>query len=83
MGLLFFVAKHDGCFLNEVERARLEERRRHGPDLAARADGVIRRKASTEDRRAAQLFLTPKGRRQLDEVRKLNDDLNTALREGF
>ena len=44
---------------------------------------MIRRKASTEDRRAAQLFLTPKGRRQLDEVRKLNDDLNTALREGF
>jgi len=45
--------------------------------------GVIRRRTSADDRRAAQLFLTPKGRRLLGEIHQLNQELNAALREGF
>ena len=84
MGLLFFVARNDGCLLNQVGTG-LGLKNAAVTGLVARTEktGVIRRKASSEDRRASQLFLTPKGSRLLEEVRKLNEDLNAALRDGF
>jgi DNA-binding MarR family transcriptional regulator len=84
MGLLFFIAKHDGCLLKDVGRG-LGLTNATVTGLIARTErtGVIRRKVSSEDRRATQLFLTPKGRRQLAEIGKLNAELNAAIREGF
>jgi DNA-binding MarR family transcriptional regulator len=84
MGLLFFVAKNDGTFLSAVGKG-LGLKNAAVTGLVARTEktGVIQRKASPDDRRASQLFLTAKGRRQLDAIRKLNEELNAALREGF
>jgi len=84
MGLLFFVARHEGCLLNEVA-AGLDLKSATVTGLLARTEktGVIRRRTSADDRRAAQLFLTPKGRRLLGEIHQLNQELNAALREGF
>jgi DNA-binding MarR family transcriptional regulator len=84
MGLLFFVAKNDGCLVNEVS-AGLRLKNAAVTGLIARTEktGVIRRRPSTEDRRATHLFLTPKGRRLLAEIHGLNQELNAALREGF
>ncbi|MFT3927816.1 MAG: MarR family transcriptional regulator [Myxococcales bacterium] len=84
MGVLFFVARNDGCLLSEVGKA-LGVKSAAVTGLISRTEktGVIRRKASAEDRRAAQLFLTPKGRRLLTDIHRLNIELNAALREGF
>lgn len=84
MGLLFFVAKNEGCALSAAARA-LGVKNAAMTGLVARAEktGSIKRRPSREDARATQLFLTAKGRRKLDDVRRLNEELDRALRAGF
>ena len=84
MGLLFFVAKHDGCLQKDAGRGLgLKDATVTGLIARTERAGVIRRRSSPEDGRATQLFLTAKGRRLLTEVHELNRELNTALRGKF
>jgi DNA-binding MarR family transcriptional regulator len=84
MGVLFFLAKHDGCLLKELgEGLGLKNAAITGLVARTEKTGCIRRRASSEDGRATHLHLTAKGQKKLEDIRRLNDELNRALREGF
>jgi len=84
MGVLFFVAKHDGCLLKELgEGIGLKNAAITGLVARTEKTGCLRRRASTEDGRATHLHLTSKGQKKLEEIQKLNEELNLALRAGF
>jgi len=84
MGVLFYVAKHDGCLLKELAEG-IGVKNAAITGLVARTEktGNIRRRASSEDGRATHLHLTAKGQKKLEEIHKLNDELHRALRSGF
>lgn len=83
-GVLFFLAKHDGCLLKELSEG-LHVKSAAITGLVARTErtGCIRRQTSGEDARATQLFLTAKGQKKLLEIKRLNQALSDALRAGF
>lgn len=84
MGVLFYVAKHDGCLLKELaEGIGIKNAAITGLVARTEKTGNIRRRASSEDGRATHLHLTAKGQKKLEEIHKLNDELHRALRSGF
>jgi MarR family transcriptional regulator, organic hydroperoxide resistance regulator len=84
MGVLFYVAKHDGCLLKDLGQG-LGVKNAAITGLVARTEktGCIKRKASSIDGRATHLHLTAKGQRKLEEIKKLNDELGKELKSGF
>jgi DNA-binding MarR family transcriptional regulator len=84
MGVLFYVAKHDGCLLKDLGRG-LGVKNAAITGLVARTEktGCLKRKASSLDGRATHLHLTAKGQRKLEEIKKLNDELGRELKSGF
>jgi DNA-binding MarR family transcriptional regulator len=84
MGVLFYVARHDGCLLKELgEGIGVKSAAITGLVARTEKTGCIRRRASSEDGRATHLHLTAKGHKKLEEIHKLNDELHRALRSGF
>jgi DNA-binding MarR family transcriptional regulator len=84
MGVLFYVAKHDGCLLKDLGEG-LGIKNAGITGLVARTEktGCIKRKASALDGRATHLHLTAKGERKLQEIKRLNDELGRSLCSGF
>jgi DNA-binding MarR family transcriptional regulator len=84
MGVLFYVAKHDGCLLKDLGRG-LGVKNAAITGLVARTEktGCLKRKASSVDGRATHLHLTAKGQRKLEEIKKLNEELGRQLKHGF
>jgi MarR family transcriptional regulator, organic hydroperoxide resistance regulator len=84
MGVLFYVAKHDGCLLKDLGQG-LGVKNAAITGLVARTEktGCLKRKASSIDGRATHLHLTAKGQRKLEEIKKLNDELGKELKSGF
>lgn len=83
-GLLFYVAKHEGCLLKEVASGLgLKNAAITGLVTRSEKTGCIRRQGSSSDARATTLHLTAKGQKKLLEIKRLNDELNTRLRQGF
>jgi DNA-binding MarR family transcriptional regulator len=84
MGVLFYLAKHDGCLLKDLGRG-LGVKNAAITGLVARTEktGCIKRKASSLDGRATHLHLTAKGHRKLEEIKRLNDELGRELKRGF
>jgi DNA-binding MarR family transcriptional regulator len=84
MGVLFYVAKHDGCLLKELGEG-IGVKNAAITGLVARTEktGCIRRRASSEDGRATHLHLTAKGQKKLEEIHRLNDELHRELKRGF
>ncbi len=84
MGVLFYVAKHDGCLLKDLGRG-LGVKNAAITGLVARTEktGCLKRKASSVDGRATHLHLTAKGQRKLEEIKKLNDEIGRELKQGF
>jgi DNA-binding MarR family transcriptional regulator len=84
MGVLFYLAKHEGCLLKELGQG-LALKNAAITGLVARTEktGCIRRRASSEDGRATHLYLTAKGHKKLEEIQRLNEELNRTLRAGF
>jgi DNA-binding MarR family transcriptional regulator len=84
MGLLYYVAKHDGCVLKELASGlRLKSAAVTGLLTRTEATGCVRREVSRADARATKLHLTAKGQRKLLEIRRLNESFNEQLRSGF
>lgn len=83
-GLLFYVARHEGCLLKDVATG-LGLKNAAITGLVARVEktGCVRREASAEDARATRLLLTAKGQKKLLAIKQLNDELNARLRRGF
>lgn len=83
-GLLFYVAQHEGCLLKELANG-LGLKNAAITGLVARTErtGCVRRQVSRVDARATELHLTAKGRAKLLEIKKLNEQFNEQLREGF
>lgn len=83
-GVLFFVAKHDGCLLKELaEGLGLKNAAITGLVARTEKTGCLRRDASPDDARATKLHLTAKGQRKLREIGALNQTLQARLTEGF
>lgn len=84
MGVLFYIAKHDGCLLKDLGRG-LGVKNAAITGLVARTEktGCIKRKASSIDGRATHLHLTAKGQRKLEEIKRLNEELGRELKSGF
>ena len=83
-GLLFILGKQDGVLIG-VAGAALDL----GPagisglvDRTAAAK-LVERRADREDKRAWRVWLTPKGRAALTQVKASAAAINTALTEGF
>lgn len=84
MGVLFYLEHHDGCLLKELgEGVGVKNAAITGLVARTERTGCIRRRASAEDGRATQVFITAKGHKKLDEIKRLNDELGRRLREGF
>jgi DNA-binding MarR family transcriptional regulator len=84
MGVLFYVAKHDGCLLKELaEGVGIKNAAITGLVARTEKTGCIRRRASSEDGRATHLHLTAKGQKKLEEIMKLNEELHRELKKGF
>jgi DNA-binding MarR family transcriptional regulator len=84
MGVLFYLAKHEGCLLKDLGRG-LGVKNAAITGLVSRTErtGCIKRKASSVDGRATHLHLTAKGQRKLEEIKKLNDEVARELKQGF
>jgi len=84
MSVLFYVARHDGCLLKDLGQG-LGVKNAAITGLVARTEktGCIKRKASSVDGRATHLHLTAKGQRKVEEIKKVNEELNRDLRQGF
>ena len=83
-GLLFVLGKQDGVLMGEAGAA-LDM----GPagisglvDRSAAAK-LVERRADREDGRAWRVWMTPKGRTVLAQVKSATADINAALTEGF
>lgn len=84
MGVLFYVAKHDGCLLKDLaEGIGIKNAAITGLVARTEKTGCIRRRASSEDGRATHLHLTAKGQKKLEEIHKLNEELHRELKRGF
>lgn len=84
MGVLLYLAKHDGCLLKELgDGLGLKNAAMTGLVARTESTGCCERRASPDDKRATQVFLTAKGRKMLAKVASLNDALNRLLRQGF
>ena len=83
-GLLFYVARHEGCLLKDVASG-LGLKNAAITGLVARVEktGCIRREVSAADARATKVFLTAKGHKKLLAIKQLNDEFNALLRRGF
>jgi len=83
-GLLFYVAKHEGCLLKEVASGLgLKSAAITGLVTRCEKTGCIKRQGSSSDARATTLHLTAKGQKKLLEIKRLNEELGTRLRRGF
>jgi DNA-binding MarR family transcriptional regulator len=84
MGVLQFVAQHDGCTLGELA-AGVGVKPAAITGLVARTvkTGCVRTQASRDDGRATQVYLTARGRERVAEIRDLGRELNRRLYDGF
>ncbi|MDB4975025.1 MAG: MarR family transcriptional regulator [Myxococcaceae bacterium] len=84
VGVLFFLARHDGALLMDVARGvGIKNAAISGLVDRIEQTGCVQRKASRADGRAVELHLTAKGRKKLSEIERLNRELDAWLREGF
>jgi DNA-binding MarR family transcriptional regulator len=75
--LLYFLARHPGCSVNELlQIMRISKQYLHQPLKKMIADGYVSQRPDTEDRRIKRIQLTAKGK-------KLEYELTEAQRQRF
>ena len=75
--LLYFLARHPGCSVNELlQIMRISKQYLHQPLKKMIADGYVNQRPDTEDRRIKRIQLTAKGK-------KLEYELTEAQRQRF
>jgi DNA-binding MarR family transcriptional regulator len=75
--LLYFLARHPGCSVNELLQVmRISKQYLHQPLKKMIADGYVNQQPDTEDRRIKRIQLTAKGK-------KLEYELTDAQRQRF
>ena len=75
--LLYFLARHPGCSVNELlQIMRISKQYLHQPLKKMIADGYVNQRPDTEDRRIKRIQLTAKGN-------KLEYELTEAQRQRF
>ncbi|WP_041273236.1 MarR family winged helix-turn-helix transcriptional regulator [Desulforapulum autotrophicum] len=81
---LFYLLKHDGCLLKDLSRAFFQNKSAT-TTLVERMvkNGLIVKKQSETDGRAAHIFLTDKGRDINEKTRPLVAEYNSDLVDGF
>lgn len=82
--VLEYVVGHEGCTQREIAHACVMDQSTVTSVLSRmEADGLIERRAKAGDRRAATVFLTPRGREAADQVLACCYDVDTAAWQGL
>jgi DNA-binding MarR family transcriptional regulator len=84
LATLFYLLKNDGCFLKSLSKEFFQNKSAI-TTLVERMEKnhLLKKKSSTADGRAFQIFITPKGREIGLRALELLSDLNVALTDGF
>ncbi|MCP3892681.1 MAG: winged helix-turn-helix transcriptional regulator [Desulfobulbaceae bacterium] len=81
---LLYLKKNDGCFLVDLSRELLQNKSAITTLVERMAKNELLEKVpSAQDRRASQLFLTPKGRQICDEALPFAQKYNNGLSEDL
>lgn len=84
LGVLYYLHEHPDCSLSGLsEGVMLNNSAITGVVARMRKAGLVQRRIADEDRRAARVALTDRGRSVIEAARPLLDRFNTTLHAGF
>lgn len=84
LGVLYYLHEHPDCSLSSLsEGLMLNNSAITGVVARMRAAGLVERRTAREDRRAARVALTDRGRSVIEAARPRLDRFNATIRAGF